>query len=131
MSNSRLKDRQMTCGKPQSKNQVHRKKCTECYRRNSDYFKSNYLNKKLDSTTQCDTLQPKGKIILPPKSRLKSGLPLQHVQEVIDIQHLAIIEYLAQLLVRRFKEMIKTQLIVNTRQVSQLPGMAFLRCDRL
>jgi hypothetical protein len=35
------------------------------------------------------------------KSRLKTGLPLKFVQEVIGIQHLIIIEYLAQLLVRR------------------------------
>jgi hypothetical protein len=51
----------------------------------------------------------------------KSGLPLQFVQEVIGLQHLIIIEYLAQLLTRRFQEVLRSQVLVNARKVRQLP----------
>ena len=59
---------------------------------------------------------------LPPKSRVKSGLPLGYVQEVIGIQHLIIIEYFWQLLLKRFQEVIKVQLIENTKQARRLSG---------
>lgn len=120
MPHPRLKDRQKTCGDPVCKKEWHRKKCAEWNKRNGDYFKTNYLQKKLDS--QVTTTQV--------KSRLKTGLPLQHVQEVIGIQHLVIIEYLAQLLVQRFQDVIWRQVPVNTGQVGRLPKEMFSRCDR-
>jgi hypothetical protein len=135
LPNPRLKDRQMTCAHPECKREWHRRKCAEWNKNNSDYFSSNYLQKKLDDAAQCDkvskTTQPKSKTLLPPKSRLKSGLPIEYVQEVIGIQHLVIMEYLAQLLLRRFQEVLRGQVVVNTGQVSQLPGAVFSRCDRL
>jgi hypothetical protein len=67
---------------------------------------------------------------LPVKSRFKSGLPLLFVQEVIDIQHLIIVEYLAQLLYGRFQEVIRIQAIVNTDKVRQQLPMEVSRCDR-
>jgi len=112
--NPRLKDRQMTCGNAKCKREWHRKKCKEWYRKNSDYFTSNYLARKLDAAEQCveapeasKTPQPKRKRMVVPKSRLKSGLPLSYVQEVIGIEHLVIIEYFGQLLVRRFQVGVK------------------------
>ena len=54
----RLKDRQQTCGDPVCKKEWHRKKCAEWNKRNGDYFKANYLQKKLDSqstTTQVNS----------------------------------------------------------------------------
>ncbi len=120
MPHPRLKDGQKTCGDPACKKEWHRKKCAEWNRANSDYFKANYLQKKLDS--QATTTQI--------KSRLKTGLPLQHVQEVIGIQHLVIIEYLAQLLIQRFQDVIWRQVAVNTEQVGRLPREVFSRCDR-
>ena len=119
MPHPRLKERQKTCGDSACKKEWHRRKCTEWNRANSDYFKANYLQKKLDS--QATT---------PVKSRLKTGLPLEHVQEVIGIKHIVIIEYLAQLLVQRFQDVIWRQVPVNTRQVGRLPREVFLRCDR-
>ncbi len=127
LPNPRLKDRQMTCADPKCKREWHRKKCSEWNKKNTDYFKTNYLQKKLDAASPSE----KASKILPVKSRLKSGLPLHYVQEVIGIQHLVIIEYLAQLLFRRFQEVLRGQVVVNTGQVSQLPGMVFSRCDRL
>jgi hypothetical protein len=135
LPNPRLKERQMTCGDNQCKREWHRRKCEEWNRKNSDYFRSNYLQKKLDASTEYDkaskSLQPKSKPMVPPKSRLRSGLPLSYVQEVIGIQPLIIVEYLAQLLVRRFQEALRGQVIVNTAKVSQLPGGVFSRCNRL
>ena len=124
--NPRLKDRQKTCGDAQCKREWHRKKCSEWNKKNTDYFKTNYLQSKLDAAC------PSGKAskILPVKSRLKSGLPLSFVQEVIEVQHLIIIEYLAQLLFTRFQEVLRSQLLVNTRQIRQQSPLEISRCDR-
>ena len=116
----RLKDRQKTCGDPGCKKEWHKRKCAEWNKRNGDYFRANYLQKKLEpepSKTQV-------------KSRLKTGLPLKRVQEVIGMQHLIIIEYLAQLLVQRFQDVIWRQVSVNTEQIGRLPWEVFSRCDR-
>jgi len=45
---------------------------------------------------------------------LQSGLPLVFVQEVIGIQPLVILEYLVQLLLRRFQEVISVKVAVGT-----------------
>jgi hypothetical protein len=110
MPNPRLKNRQMTCGDPGCKKQWHRKKCAEWNEKNTEYFRSNYLQKKLDAARQSGTSAP-----VLPKTRLKSGLPHLFVQEVIDIQYLIIIEYFGQLLLRRFQEVITRQVSVKTR----------------
>ena len=116
----RLKDRQRTCGDPECKKEWHRRKCAEWNRRNGDYFKTNYLQKKLDSQSTAQI-----------KSRLKTGLPKKYVQDVIGMQVLVIIEYLAQLMVQRFQEVIRLQLFVNTRETQRLPFDRFSRFDGL
>jgi hypothetical protein len=68
------------------------------------------LNAAMESTKASKaskSLQPKSKSIVVPKSRLKSGLPLSYVQEVIGIERLVILEYFGQLLVRRFQVGVK------------------------
>jgi hypothetical protein len=119
----------MTCGDRTCKREWHRKKCQEWNRANQDYFRATYLQKKLE-VAQCDKASkahPTG----PPKRFSKSGLPLEFVQEVIGVQHLIIIEYLAQLLSRRFQEVLRGQLVVTTGKIKQLPRMGFSRGDRL
>jgi hypothetical protein len=116
LANARVKDRQMTCGDPACKREWHRRKCQEWNRANPDYFRANYLQKKLEAV-QSDKAA-KAHTRAPPQSLSKSGLPLRFVQEVIGVQHLLIIEYLAQLLTRRFQEVLKSQVMVKTRQVS-------------
>jgi hypothetical protein len=113
----RLKDRQKTCADTHCKREWHRKKCAQWNKSNADYFKSNYLHKKFDATLAC-------------KSRFKSGLPLPFVQEVIGIQHLVIIESLAQHLMRRFQEVFRGKALVMTRQMGRLPSGGVSRCDR-
>ena len=130
MPNPRLKDRQMTCGKPECKREWHRRKCREWNRKNSVIFRSNYLKGKLDAALQWQKAKShsdKSKRIGPPRSRLTSGLPFSDVQEVIGIEHLVIIEYLAQLIVQRFQDALRSQVIVNTGKLDRLIAVAFSR----
>jgi hypothetical protein len=131
----RLKGRQMTCGDAHCKRQWHRKKCQEWNLKNKDYFRSNYLHKKLDALSRDEqatqTLPPESTTLVPLKSRLNSGLPLTYVQEVIGIKHLIIIEYLSQLLVRRFQEALRGQPTVTIGKLSRLPGVVVSRGDGL
>ena len=127
LPNARVKDRQMTCGDPTCKREWHRKKCQQWNRANRDYFRANYLQKKLEAA-QCDKAA-KAHTRAPPRGLLKSGLPLQFVQEVIGVQHLIIIEYLAQLLSRRFQEVLKGKVTVNTARIRQQLPVAISRCD--
>lgn len=110
MPNPRLKDRQKTCGTSQCKREWHRKMCRKWNRENADYFKANYLQKKLEAATERDQSSKN----LPPQSRFKTGLPQRYVQEVISIRNLVIIEYVSQLLYRRFQEVLARQVLVNT-----------------
>ena len=127
MPNPRLKARQMTCADPECKKQWHRRKCAEWNKRNSDYFKSNYLQKKLEAATGSEkTSKP-----LLVRSRLKSGLPLGYVQEVIGVQKLVIIEYFGQLLFGRFQEVLDSEVAVKTGKAKRLPPAGFSRSDRL
>ena len=115
--NPRVKDRQKTCGDPGCQRKWHKKRCTEWNRRNPDYFKANYLQKKIIAATEPPHQSPSFKL----NNRLKSGLPLSYVQEVISIQHLIIIEYFGQLLFRRFQEVLRAQLTVMTGEIARLP----------
>lgn len=117
----RLKHRQRTCGDPVCKREQHRRKCAEWNHRNGDSFKSNYLQKKFDSKSKKNQL----------RSRLKTGLPKNFVQEVIGVQHLVIMEYLAQLILLRFQDVINAQITGKTSQTGRLPRKKCSRCDRL
>ena len=127
MPHPRLKDRQKTCGDPHCRTEWHRRKCAEWNRNNSDYFKTNYLQKKLDAAIASEK-PPKPH---PPKSRFNSGLPLGYVQDLIGVQQVVIIEYFGQLLFRRFQEVLRRQLAVNTGKVRGLPPVGRSRSDRL
>jgi hypothetical protein len=50
ISHPRLKDRQKTCGDQQCQREWHRRKCEQWNHNNVDYFKDNYLDKKLEQT---------------------------------------------------------------------------------
>jgi hypothetical protein len=110
----------MTCGDPACKREWHKKACRQWNRENRDYFRANYLQKKLsaqsEKTATHKTMKPAGCLS-------RSGLPLQFVQEVMGLQQLIIIEYLAQLLIRRFQEALRSQVAVNERKISQLMSM--------
>ena len=117
MPNPRLKDRQKTCGDPECQRKWHKKKCTEWNRKNPDYFRANYLQKKVIAATETPNQSPSLKL----NNRLKSGLPFSCFQEVISIQQAVIIEYFGQLLFRRFQEVFMSQLTVMTGETVRLP----------
>jgi len=112
----RLKDRQKTCGNPSCRQEWHRRKCEQWNHNNVDYFKDNYLDKKLEQTST-------------PRSRLKTGLPLCYVQQLIGTPQLIIIEYLSQLLLRRCRYLIRPHPLVNGPSSDQQPLSEFLRGD--
>jgi hypothetical protein len=106
----RLGERQRTCADPHCKREWHRKKCAEWNRKNPEYFRSNYLHKKLEGVSGAEGVAG----VRPVKSRSPSGLPQRKVQEVIGIKQFVIIEYLVQLLLRRFQELIRVKVPVRT-----------------
>ena len=75
--------------------------------------RQNYLQKKVES-------QAKNTQVI---TRLKTGLPQKYVQEAIGTQNLVIMEYLAQLMVRRFQDAIDSQMTVNNRKTPRLSQM--------
>jgi hypothetical protein len=106
----RLGERQKTCADPYCKKEWHRKKCAQWNRKNAEYFRANYLQKKLDALSE-----RKGVVgVCPVRSRSPSGLPQGKVQEVMGVQPLVILEYLVQLLLRRFQELIRVKVAVRT-----------------
>ncbi len=109
----RLKDRQMTCGKKQCQREWHRKQCAQWNKDNPEYFKSDYLGKKLAAAKDKES-GPKTCRAGPSKNHITPGLPVRQIQDLIGREHLVIMLYNNQLLYRRFKEMIRSQVIVNT-----------------
>ena len=112
----RLKDRQKTCGDSQCQREWHRRKCEQWNHNNTDYFRDNYLDKKLAVNGT-------------PRSRLKTGLPLCYVQQLIGTPHLIIIEYLSQLLIGRCRHLIGEHPRVNEPPSGQQLTSEFLRGD--
>ena len=110
----RLKERQMTCGSARCQREWHRKKCAEWNRKNSDYFRTNYLQKKIDAATQC---RGDPGVTIPAKhfdkaaaSRMNTGMPIAYVTELMGIQFVIIHEYMAHLLDRRWHKAIHVHL---------------------
>ena len=104
MPDVRLKKRQKTCGQTECKRQWHNKKCAQWYRDNIDYFKANYLQKKIDAAEvdeprSTDSSKPHQPRVI--RSRINSGLPVAYVQELVEVKQTVIIEYLAQQLHQR------------------------------
>lgn len=140
----RLGNRQKTCGADECKRQWHIKKCAEWNKKNQQYFREIYLAGKLSGLKPTESkpftlpapklissdLPDLSKPVLAPKPRLNLGLPRPEVQEVIGAQALVIIEYIAQVILRRFQEVIPAQLSEIIRDQAQLPPMVFSRGDR-
>jgi len=100
---------QKTCASRQCKKEWHRRMCFEWNRQNSDYFKGIYLKNKM--------------LVADKENQNKSGkaspthhldLPWPEIQEEIGVKQVVIIEYIIQLLMKRFQALIKAQLTVNT-----------------
>jgi len=138
-ADNRLGDRQKTCGDKECKRKWHAKKCAEWNKKNRSYFQAIYLNSKLQVTQPLSLPADRDppfsnpdKIcsINPPSSRFAPKLPRDVIQEVIGIQHLVIIEYVAQLLLSSFKEVMRAQPIEIKGKTHQIPCEGCLRSDR-
>jgi len=133
MPDAKVKERQMTCGDEECQREWHRRKCKAWNKHNVEYFRANYLQKKLDTASESaktsKSTQPESGSTLPKKRPMNIGLPLEVVQEVISIQQIVIIEYFGQLLIRHFQEALRRKLIVNTSKVSQLLPLGVSRGD--
>lgn len=112
----RHQNRQKTCGNPECRKEWHRRQCEKWNNKNSTYFKSNYLAKKLDrineqpsSDIQKVTVNKEPRSMLP-QSRIKLNLPRGIIKDVIGVKQLVIIEYMIELIVRRYQEAMRVQL---------------------
>jgi hypothetical protein len=123
----------MTCGQAKCQRQWHKKKCAEWNAKNTDYFKANYLQKKIDAATQCRGDQkadlPGKPIDKVPVSRMNTGMPLEYAKEVIGVEQVIIFEYLVQLLDRRWQKTIPAHCPFNVVATCQLPQKTFSRGD--
>ena len=95
----RQKGRQKTCGNPDCMKEQHRRQCKKWNKKNRDYFKNNYLGKKIEiaenkqiETSKTDTASQKQ---LLPKSQSKPVLPCEIIIGEHGIKNLIIIQYLA------------------------------------
>ncbi len=134
---SRVGERQKTCGNQDCQDRWHAKKCSEWNKKNTAYFREIYLNKKLavvkaetvyvDSSSS--SFKPRKNKIFHQVSAKSSQLPRNLIQEVIGVQLLVIIEYVNQLLLNSFQEETRRQLAEIKREIKQLPHGIVSRGD--
>jgi hypothetical protein len=113
---SRLGERQRTCGNKECQRKWHAKKCREWNRKNLLYFQEIYLERCLASYETSE-----GEATTKPSNEITSAsLPVTSVQEVISIQQLVIIRYLLRQPKHRFQEVIGSQWLGITRNQGRL-----------
>jgi len=54
--NNKLKQRQQTCAKPEYKKKWHKKVCAKFNKKNSHYFRSNYMQTKIDAAIESEKM---------------------------------------------------------------------------
>lgn len=127
--NPRLGDRQKTCGCEECKRQWHIKKCSEWNNKNRAYFRDIYLSRKLQAEgAACPSKKPPPASCPPQEISTTTKqlafsltLPRDVIQEVMGSQQLIIIEYVAQVLVNSFKELMHQQRIEIYNELKQVP----------
>ena len=91
--------RQKTCG-PGCSRELHRRSCAKWNNRNTAYFKSNYLDKKLqrDGRAPPDPPQADGKSDSKPapKARIDLKLPRDIIEDKMGRDNMIIAEYMAE-----------------------------------
>lgn len=102
----RQKGRQKTCS-VECRKKLHRRQCAKWNQKNSAYFKSNYLSKKLDqiSNPLAETSQSSvdKNTILPPPCRVNLNLPRDVICNQVGGENLIIIDYLVEQLCCRMR----------------------------
>ena len=123
----RAKNTQKTCGNKECQKKWHAKKCGQWNKKNRSYFQNHHLQKKLQAAAQ----QSPSPEIPPPavKPAQSPQLPQEVIQGVIGVQHYIIIEYVARVLLRSFKEVIDKQYAEFSAIAEQVPSTGVLRGD--
>lgn len=126
--NPRVGDRQKTCGRDACKRKWHARKCKEWNRKNHAYFQANYLMDKLerlkclpDGEKREPGKRKKSIKTGPPLFRFTPPLPRDVIQDVMQVQPIVVIEYIAQLLVRVVKEVMRAQHLEIKEKSVRLP----------
>ncbi len=108
LPDAKVKERQVTCGDKECQKEQHRKQCAKWNRKNTDYFRSNYLQKKLDKSTKDLATAESGDL---PGNHKEHPVPpslfnlsLQHTAEIIDTRLLIIIDYVIRTELFRFQK---------------------------
>lgn len=125
----RVGDRQKTCGDHECMRKWHARTCAEWNRKNHNCAQENYWNAKLarevsendgakKTSAAATTSKPH---ISVSHSALFPQLPRSFIQEVMGVQQLVIIEYVAQQLAKSVQEVIGRQIVEIKRDPSQLP----------
>lgn len=134
----RVGERQKTCGDKDCQDKWHAKRCAEWNKKNPVYFREIYLSKKLaavkESSSSGDHPPPlsnsTGSRDFSARSPAKSRqVPRELIQEVIGTQALVIIEYMEQLLIYRFQEVMRRQVTEIKREFKQVPREVISRGD--
>lgn len=128
--NTRLGDRQKTCGDKECQRRWHAKVCAEWNRKNRSYFKAIHLKARLEASGSSPP-SPSSKLHESSGSNIASplDLPREVIQEVMSTQQLIIIEYIVRLLTRGVQEAISIQLLEIQRKSQQLPLPGISRGD--
>lgn len=106
LPDGRQAGRQKTCS-PRCSRELHRRNCAKWNKKNTAYFKSNYLHKKLekDSRSPPDSNRSdvEGYRSPTPKSRINLNLPRDIINNKIGGDNLIIIEYLIEQIFGRIR----------------------------
>jgi hypothetical protein len=113
----------------------HNRKCAEWNRNNRKCVQENYFHDKLalainqnDNDERASVVNATATpLVLDSPTAKFPRLPRSLVQEVIGVQQLLIIEYIAQQLFKRVQEVIERQPLKNTRDPPQQPQEAAKR----
>lgn len=117
LPNPKVKKRQVTCGDLQCQKEWHKRQCAKWNRKNADYFRSNYLQKKLDKAKKNNQLTPATESDRDNKIRSSPpsfhNLPIQPIKEVIETELLIVIDYMIKIQIFRFQKAVMKRRIVN------------------
>ncbi len=127
--NPRVGDRQKTCGNNECMSEWHNRKCAEWNKNNRKCAQENYFHDKLTlalNQNDNDQIAPVASVTAKPRvfdspTAQFSRLPRSLIQEVIGVQQLVIMEYMAQQLFQKVQEVIRKQPLENTRDPPQQP----------
>jgi hypothetical protein len=89
------KGRQKTCGNPDCKREQHRRQCEKWNRKNRDYFKTNYLDKKIEAVQEALPDEPPIA-----NNRHPFILPYEIIINEYGAKHLVILRYLIFLVIQ-------------------------------